>query len=161
MVVVVAAAAAAGATLSASFIVQGSIFVVGAVSIAWNATNAFYEFFVIVLVLVLGLGFILGPTGHQFCLVVFIVVMFMLVVLDRSVGARVGIKVDFLAATGATASASVIVHGGIFGVVANPIAWNATNALYELFCVFVVLGLGLVVILVLAGWQCAASVFWK
>ena len=61
-------------------------------------------------------------------------------VLGGSVGAVGGIKVDFCAAAGATASASVIVQGSIFVVVAVSIAWNATDALYEFF----VVGLGLV-----------------
>ena len=52
-------------------------------------------------------------------------------VLGGSVGAVVGIKVDVCASAGA-ASASVIVQGGIFVVIAVPIAWNATNTLYEL-----------------------------
>ena len=53
---------------------KGNFFVVVAVPIAWNATNALYEFFVIVLVLVLGL--IVVPTRHRVCLVVFLVVLF-------------------------------------------------------------------------------------
>ena len=61
-------------------------------------------------------------------------------VLDGA-GAVAGIKGDFCAAAGATASASVDVVGVIFGVVADPIAWNATNALYEFFVVGLVLGL--------------------
>ena len=49
-----------------------------------------------------------------------------------SVGAVAGIKVDFCtaAAAGATASSSVVVQGGIFGVVVFQIAWNTTNVLY-------------------------------
>ena len=50
-------------------------------------------------------------------------------ILGGSVGAVAGIKVDFCATAGATASASGIVRGDIFVVVAVPIAWNATNAL--------------------------------
>ena len=56
------------------------------------------------------------------------------------------------AAAGATASASVLFSEIIFGVVAVPIAWNATNALYEFFVVVpgLVLGLGLVCLVVIS-----------
>ena len=67
-------------------------------------------------------------------------------VLGGSVGAVVGIKVDFCAAAGATASESVIVQGGNFVVAVVPIAWNAMNALYEPFVVDLVLVLGAILI---------------
>ena len=95
--------------------------------------NALYESVMVVLVLVLGL--ILGSTERRFCMVVCIVLPFLLVVLDGTVVHNTG---DICAAAGATASASAGVLGVIFRVVADPIAWNATNALYEFFVVVLV-----------------------
>ena len=46
------------------------------------------------------------------------------------------------AAIGALACLSVLFQGGIFAVVEIPIDWNATNALYEFFVVFLFLNLG-------------------
>ena len=46
-------------------------------------------------------------------------------------------------------SSVVLLRGGIFGVVAIPSDWKATNALYEFFVVFVFLGLVL-------GFWCAS-----
>ena len=62
----------------------------------------------------------------------------------------------FTSASGATASASFIVQGGFFFVVVIPIAWEATNTLYEFF----VGGLDLRgLVLVLAGRRVAATIF--
>ena len=69
--------AAAGAVASTSVVFQGVIFIVVAVPIAWNATNALCEFFVVVLSVVLGLGVILGLTVRQVCLGICIVVLFL------------------------------------------------------------------------------------
>ena len=88
---------------------------------------------------------ILVPAGRRFAPPVFdmglsvivVVVLALLVVVD-GLGVA-GAKVE------ATASSSVIAFVVIFVVVAVPIAWNATNALYELAGIF----LCLVVILVL------------
>ena len=90
------------------------------------------------------------PTGRWCGLVVVNVVLFMSVILD---GAGAGIKGDFCAAAEATASASASVMGVILGVVADPIAWNTTNTLYEFFVVVLVLGLVGVLVLsvVIAG----------
>ena len=66
-------AAVFGAT---SIVVQRGVFVVVVVQIAWNTTNALYEFFVVFLFLVLSLGLILGPAGCRFCLVGVIVLLF-------------------------------------------------------------------------------------
>ena len=61
-------------------------------------------------------------------------VLFVLVVLDGAVVAVACIKVDFCAAAaaGATVSSPAIILGVIFFVVFVQIAWNTTNALYEL-----------------------------
>ena len=59
--------------------VVGTTSVGVAVPIAWKATNALYEFFVVFLFLVLVLGVILGSTGLQFCLVGVIVVLSMVI----------------------------------------------------------------------------------
>ena len=104
----------------------------------------------------MGLGWILDLTGRRFCVVVCIVLPFLTVVLEYAV---VCIKGYFRTAAGATASALVGVLEVIFDVVADPIAWNATNTLYEFFVV--VLVKDLVLILVPAGRWFAASVFYS
>ena len=140
-------ASAAGATASSLFFDQGGIFVFVAVPVAWNATNALYEFFVVFPVIVLGL--ILGLVGRLFCLLVVIVVLFISMGLDGA-GAVASIEFDVRAAAGVVTSALVIFQGVIFIVVAVPIAWNATNTWYEFFVVVLFrvffLGLGLILV---------------
>ena len=87
-----AVVAAVGATASSPVWFQGGIFSGVAVPIAWNATNNWNEFFVVILVLGLGIVLILVPMERQFAaavldglLVVNIVVLFLLVVLDDAV----------------------------------------------------------------------------
>ena len=89
---------------------------------------------------------ILFPAGRRFAasvfdssLAVIVVGLVLLVVLGGAVVAGAGTEVDFCAAAGATASLLSVVLGVIFGVVTVPIAWNATNALYELARIFLYL----------------------
>ena len=143
-------AATAGA---ATVAVLGVIFGVGAVPIAWNTTYALYELFFVFLVLGMDPVLILVLAGRRFAAAVFdnglsviVVVLVLSLVLDGFVGVRVTVAI--------CCGASIFVV-----IVVVPIAWSTTIALYELFCVFLVLGLGLVLILVPAGHQFAASIF--
>ena len=63
--------------------------------IAWDTTSALYEFFVVFLFIVLGLGLILGPTRRRFCSVGVIVVLFLSAGLDGAAVALFACIVGF------------------------------------------------------------------
>ena len=78
----------------------------------------------------------LGPSGEVCGLITSFPLFWLLVVVVSGV-----VVVCF--------SSVVLLRGGIFGVVAIPSDWKATNALYEFFVVFVFLGL-------ILGFRCAS-----